>query len=107
MDYSKAVMSLFSKLQKNGVTISRVFDGESWEEINTTNDLSMRRFATEIVTSVDTSTVLIQHKEESAILHIVLGNDEHEILADWGCKPGTTIDSIIEKVEEEFSLQWE
>jgi len=107
MDYSKSVMSLLHKLQKKEVNITQVFDGMNWEKISGNSKLEIRKNATDVITSVDEAIVRVEHNGTLARLFIVLGNDESEILADWGCKPGTTIDSIIEEVEDEFTSQWE
>ena len=110
MDYSKAVMSLLYKLQAEGVKIVEVFDGESWEKVTGDNNLQIRKNATEIITSVDTSSVRVKYQESNATLLIVLGNDESEILADYSGKydkSDTSLMDIIDKVADEFYAQWE
>jgi hypothetical protein len=107
MDYSKSVMSLLHKLQQEEVNITKVFDGMNWEKISGNSKLEIRKNATDAITSVDEAIVCVEHNGTLARLFIVLGNEECEILADWGGKPNTTIFNIIEKVEEEFIAQWE
>jgi hypothetical protein len=107
MDYTKPVMSLLSKLQKENVAITHVFEGEEWERVQPGSDLKVRKDATEIITSVDESYVHVKHDGVTARLMIVLGNDASEILADWSVKVNTTLDQILDKVSEEFYQQWE
>lgn len=99
-------MSLLNKFQREGVEISRVYDGESWEKIQGKSALESRKIATEIITSVDQACVQIKYKNFVADLLIVLGNDEAEILCDWSCKYDDLY-HIIEEVESEFYNQWE
>ena len=107
MDYTKSVMSLLHKFQKEGVKIVEVFDGESTEKVTGDNNLQIRKNATEIITSVDTSIVRVEYKGSSATLIITLGNDESEILADYHGDQSSELWEIIERIEEEFCDQWE
>lgn len=107
MDYTKPVMSLLSKLQKSGVEITDVFDGEGWTECMGDNNLSRRKDAADAILSVDESLVRVKYQEEVAKLFIVLGNEPSEILCDYGCKSGSVIESILEEVSEQFYEQWE
>jgi hypothetical protein len=107
MDYTKAVMSLLSKLQKSDVEITHVFEGAEWERVQPGSDLKVRKDATEIITSVDESHVRIKYQEEVAKLFIVLGNELSEILCDYSYKEGSVLESILEKVSDQFYEQWE
>lgn len=106
MDYTKSVMSLLHKFQVKGVEIVEVFDGESWEKVTGDNNLQIRKNATEIITSVDTSSVRLKYKGSGASLLIVLGNDESEILADYHGDQSSELWAIIETIEEKFFDQW-
>lgn len=107
MDYTKPVMSLLSKLQKSDVEITHVFDGEEWTKCVEGNNLSRRKEATDVILSVDESHVRIKYQEEVAKLFIVLGNEFSEILCDYSYKEGSVLESILEKVSDQFYEQWE
>lgn len=107
MDYTKPVMSLLSKLQKNNVEITHVFDGEEWTKCVEGNNLSRRKEAADAILSVDESLVRVKYQEEVAKLFIVLGNDPSEILCDYSYKEGSILESILEEVSDQFYEQWE
>lgn len=101
MDYTKPVMSLLHKLQKRGVDITHVYDGEEWTFVN-----GNRKDAADVILSVDQSLVRIKQQEEVAKLIIVLGNEPSEILCDYYTE-GSNLETILEEVSDEFYTQWE
>ena len=100
-------MSLLNKFQTRGVAITRIYDGMEWEKVTGDHNLQIRKNATEIVTSVDISTVQVEHDGVIGLLTIVLGNDESEILCDYSAKKDSQLMHIIDKVADEFYTQWE
>ena len=108
LNWSPVVSSLLKKFQDHNVEILGVNDGESNLGIpQEQSKLGIRKWATSIIASVDTSAVLIRKNGTTAMLYIVLGNGAHEILADYGVKSNSKLLEIIEKVEEDFYTQWE
>lgn len=106
-DWTKPVMSLLHKLQKADVKIVSVNDGDGYEDVVGDTNLAVRKDAANKITAVDESWVQIRHKNDSATLYIVLGNNTSEILADYTYIPNSKLETIIENVSEEFYEQWE
>jgi hypothetical protein len=106
-DWSQPVMSLLHKLQKAGVQIVSVNDGEGYEKVSGNTKLATRKDAADMITAVDEAWVRIQHQDDFATLFIVLGNNTNEILADYSFPPHTQLEEILEGVSEAFYEQWE
>ena len=106
MDYSKAVMSLLFKLQGNDIIITHVWDGGETFSLKG-NNLAIRKEATDVINSVDSSVLRVTYGDESAKLSIILGNSEAEILQDWSCNPNGKLWELLESVGDDFSNQWD
>jgi hypothetical protein len=103
---AEAVSSLLSKFQKNTFRILGVSDGEEFEKINAGSDLSERKQAVGIICSVDESQVyLLGDGGENCRLFIVLGNENHEIVADYSST--RHLFPVVDKIIDEFVSQWE
>ena len=106
-DWTQPVMSLLHKLQKADVQIIAVNDGEEYENVSGDTKLAARKDAADMITAVDESWVRVKHKDDSATLYIVLGNDTREILADYSYKPSSKLEEILHNVSSAFYEQWE
>lgn len=103
---AKAVSSLLHIFQNNNFKILGVYDGEEFEEMKEGSKLSNRRQAVEVVCSVDESWVrLCDADGVNCHLFIVLGNDDHEIVADFSCP--AHIFSVLDEIVDAFVEQWE
>ena len=101
-DWSKPVSSLLYKLQKAGYTLVYVHDGEERVKMDhKKSNLINRKKATEVITSVDDSQLIVKKGDIKASLYIVLGNDPEELVADY-----TDWDDL-EMAITEHSIQWE
>jgi hypothetical protein len=94
------VMSLLNRIQKTeGLTLSSVNDGVRWEKIPAGSNLSQRKFAADVINSVDESWVEIKNGEgKTACLFIVPDLSGDEIVADWihHSNFGDSLDKVIE-----------
>ena len=106
-DWTQPVMSLLHKLQKADVQIISVNDGNEYEDVVGDSKLASRKYAADMITSVDESWVRVKSKDAFATLYIVLGNDASEILADYSYTSGTKLEGILERVSSAFYEQWE
>lgn len=106
-DWTQPVMSLLHKLQERDVQIIAVNDGEGYEKVLGDTKLASRKDAAQMITAVDESWVKVQHKDDFAVLYLILGNETSEILADYGFTPDSKLEGILESVSEVFYEQWE
>jgi hypothetical protein len=94
------VMSLLNRIQKTeGLTLSSVNDGVRWEKIPAGSNLSQRKFASEVIDSVEESWVEIKNGEgKTACLFIVPDLSGDEIVVDWiqHSEFGDSLDKVIE-----------
>jgi adenosine/AMP kinase len=103
---AEAVSSLLHKFQNNNFNIVGVSDGEEFEKIEEGSKLSKRKQAVEVVCSVDQSIVhLFDENGENCALFIVLGNDDHEIVADFSSP--RHIFPVVDEIVDAFVEQWE
>lgn len=101
LNWKVPVSSLLSRLQDNGYKIFSVNNGEETILIdqNLSNNTARAKAVKEIV-SVDSSAIALIKNRKTFAVYIVLGNDPHEITADY------TEDEELEKVIDEFSRNW-
>jgi hypothetical protein len=121
---AKAVSSLLCKLQKRGISLDSVYDGEERIVVDKLNKIGARKTAVEAICgekerkrrrktaveaicAVDVSWVSIKDlaSDHKAELFIVLGNDNSEILCDYNASSRTFF-SVIDSVSDEFYEQW-
>ncbi|MFN5920263.1 MAG: hypothetical protein ACK45I_03065 [Bacteroidota bacterium] len=106
-NWTPVVMSLLNHLQKAGVTITAVDNGEDLIEIdNSVSNLKQRKAACEEIVSVDESYVRLGYgpEQKRAHLFIVLGNEPCETVCDYG----TADDSgIVDNAIDNFIAAWE
>ncbi len=100
LNWKVPVSSLLSRLQDNGYKLYSV-DTEKTVLIdqNVSNNTARAKAVEEIV-SVDASAVALIKNRKTFAVYIVLGNDPHEIVADY------TKDEELEKVIVQFSHNW-
>ena len=106
-NWTPVVMSLLSHLQKAGVTITAVDNGEELIEIdNSVSKLKQRKAACEEIVSVDESQVLLSYGNgKMAELCVVLGNGPEEIVADYYTAKADT--ETVDNVIDNFIAAWE
>ena len=105
---AKAVSSLLCKLQKRGISLDSVYDGQDRIVVDKLNKIGARKTAVEAICAVDVSWVFVKDlaNDHKAELFIVLGNDNSEILCDYNASSRTFF-SVIDSVSDEFYEQWE
>jgi hypothetical protein len=102
LNWKVPVSSLLSRLQDNDYKIFSVNNGG--ETILIDQNLSngtARAKAVEEIVSVDASAIALIKNKQTFAVYIVLGNDPHEIAADY------TNDEELEKVIDEFADSWQ
>jgi len=103
---SKAVTSLLNRIQRAGLVLTSVNDGERWYKIPAGSNLSQRKFALDVIESVEESWVAVRNKEGvSASLFLIPDLSGDEIVADWG--QNSTFGDSLEKVIEAHQDYWE
>ena len=106
-NWTPVVMSLLSHLQKAGVTITAVDNGEELIKIdNSASNLKQRKAASEGIVSVDESYVRLRYgpEQKRAHLFVVLGNDPEETVCDyWTADDSGIVDNAIDN----FIAAWE
>ena len=106
-NWTPVVMSLLSHLQKAGVTITAVRNGErGWINIdNGASNLKQRKAACEEIVSVDESRITLRFNNcKWATLFVVLGNEPEETVCDyWTADDSGIVDNAIDN----FIAAWE
>jgi len=103
---TKAVSSLLNRIQRAGLRLTAVNDGGRWYKIPAGSNLSQRKFALDVINSVEESWVEVKNKErETATLFIVPDLSDDEIVVDWG--QNSTFGDSLEKVIEAHQDYWE
>ena len=107
-DWNPVVTSLLYRLQRAGLTLLAVDDGEGFERIGDfSSTVHTRIRAVSMISAVDFSYLQVSCGAEKAILTIVLDSGPSEILADWRARRGSAIDAVIDEVADAFALYWE
>jgi hypothetical protein len=103
MSYNWAipVNSLLNTLQKDGYTIVAASDGVEWTKFVQTTKLSVRRAATDILTSGDIGYVNVEKDGKNFSMFIVLGNEPEELVADY------TSNDELEATLDKYIAMWE
>lgn len=104
MSYNWAipVNSLLNILQKDGYTIVAASDGEEWTKFTQATKLSVRKQATDILTSSDIGYVNVEKDGKNFSMFIVLGNEPEELVADYR---GSTDE--LEATLDKYIAMWE
>jgi hypothetical protein len=100
-DWSKPVSSLLNKLQKAGFSLYLVNDGEEDVILGQGTNLAVRKEATEIITSVDYSILLMKKENVRYYVNIFLDNDPDEIVTNH------TDNDDLNDVIDAYSDQWQ
>jgi len=109
-NWTPVVMSLLSHLQKAGVTITAVDNGEDLIEIdNSVSKLRQRKAACEEIVSVDESTIKMKYPSRSwgdrkAAIVVVLGNNQDETVCDYWTADDL---GIVDNAIDNFIAAWE
>jgi hypothetical protein len=103
MSYNWAipVNSLLNILQKDGYTIVAASDGEKWTKFTQDTKLSVRKWATDILTCSDIGYVNVEKDGKKFPLFIVLGNEPEELVADG------TYNEELEVTLHKYIAMWE
>lgn len=105
-NWSVPVRSLLFTLQQAGFNIDRVFDGGECSIMRYVHNRDARSDATEIITSVDESTLVVTKDSCTVTMRLILGNEPDGIVADYGCS-STTIERYFEKILGIYCNRWE
>ncbi len=101
---AKAVRSLLFKLQKI-CSLESVYDGGEVTTLRYANSINARKYAVGIITSVDESWLRVKVQDKMCTFYIVLGNDNHEIVADYFAP--RSVHPAVNRILDEFAAQWE
>lgn len=101
-----AVRSLLHTLQRTGLTLTAVHDGEESHQIPSgTTQTNARTLASDVIESVDVSTLwAVTDCGCRGHMVIITGNANDELLADW-CGP-EPFSRIVEACEDTHVNRW-
>lgn len=110
LDWRPVVRSFLFTFQKAGFKITGAYDGEESVNIDgTLSDQAARNEATDIVTSVDDSHVVMHYnrggESRTVEFYIVLGNEPEELVADYWVREDDM--DYIKEVMDRFTKRWE
>jgi len=98
--YRTVLADLISRFDREGFRIVGVDDGGEFHRASNTDPI-------EVIMSVDESTLSIKKDGEVLGLFIVLGNEPHELVADYSARPSeaqTLMDQIISNHADHWEL---
>lgn len=99
-NWKPVIGSAFFNLEKAGLTITHVNNGDGWEEV------SNRKEAVWIANVCDDCRVRVQNAEgQGSTVYIVLGNHPEDLFTDWTLNPAT--DAAVDAAVEAFGAIWE
>ncbi len=103
-----AVRSILYKLQKAGVELVGLHDGEEFHAISGLglNSYKARDFLTSLINGVEISYLRVSYKGQIATLTLLPNGVPSELLVDWTYPPGEIAD-LVYVVSEDFYSQWD
>jgi hypothetical protein len=103
-----ATRSLLYKLQKAGIELVGLHDGEEFHAISGRglNSYQARNFLTLLINEVEISYLRVSYKEQIATLTLLPNGTPSELLAEWTYPFGELAD-LLDVVSEDFYSQWD
>lgn len=104
-DWSQPVSSLLFKVQKAGIKLIFVNDGEETTKLEG-NNIAQRKEAVDVITSVDISSFNVEYNGIRGSVLIVLGDSPEDIVNDYSSNSNELME-LLESVVDSYTNQWE
>jgi hypothetical protein len=103
-----AARSLLYKLQKAGIELVGLHDGEEFHDISRLglNSYKARNFLISLINEVEISYLRVSYKGQIATLTLLPSGAPSELLAEWTYPHGELAD-LLDVVAEDFYSQWD
>jgi len=103
-----AARSLLYKLQKAGIELVGLHDGEEFHAISGLglNSYKARDFLTSLINGVEISYLRVSYKGQIATLTLLPSGVPSELIVDWASTHGELAD-LLDVVAEDFYSQWD